>query len=170
MMAETEIRNMTTEHQDCASDGSLAKSKRTGRPRKYPSGAKRPTLTFRIKDDVHARLKAASELSCRSLSEEIEYRIEQSLLVALLPSQLAIVVARWRIGNLEEREAEQEWLPIETAPRENSTEILGCCYAERRMVREPFVSFWSPTLNKFFGSPNYWVPLPKLPTPKGSAS
>jgi hypothetical protein len=115
-MAETEIRNMTTEHQDDVSDDSIES----------------------------------------------------------LASQLALTVARWRIGNLEkrirEKEAEQEWQTMETAPRENSTEFLGCNYVEGRMVREPFVSFWSPTLNKFFGSPNYWVPIPKLPAPKGSDS
>lgn len=55
-----------------------------------------------------------------------------------------------------------EWQPIETAPKD-ITEFLGVIYRDGVMAKEPFISFWSPTLNKFFANPSHWIPIPKLP-------
>lgn len=52
--------------------------KRMGRPRKYPGTEKRPTLTFRVRDGLHEKLKQSSEDGERSISEEIERRLERS--------------------------------------------------------------------------------------------
>lgn len=49
-----------------------------GRPRKYPAEGKRPNLTFRLSEDTRRRLLEASLQSGRSLSEEIELRVDKS--------------------------------------------------------------------------------------------
>ena len=49
-----------------------------GRPRKYPSDIKRPTLTFRIRNGIHERLKTSAASNELSLSEEIERRVALS--------------------------------------------------------------------------------------------
>ncbi len=61
-----------------------------------------------------------------------------------------------------------DWQPIETAPREAGNEILGCRWSGGKMVKEPFITFWSPTLDKFYMSPTHWVPLPEPPKPRRS--
>ena len=58
---------------------------------------------------------------------------------------------------------EREWQPIDTAPRTTSPEIIGCVYSKGVMTKEPFISFWSPTLGKFFATPTHWQPLPPPP-------
>src|SRR5262245_38369426 len=45
-----------------------------GRPRRYAPG-KRPTLTFRVQEEMHQDIAAAAEASGKSISEEIEYRL-----------------------------------------------------------------------------------------------
>jgi hypothetical protein len=52
--------------------------RRPGRPRKYPVEGKRQNLTFRLGEDTRRRLLEASSQRGRSLSEEIELRIEKS--------------------------------------------------------------------------------------------
>lgn len=52
--------------------------KKGGRPRKHSPDAKRPTMSFRIGSKLHERLIAASVANERSLSEEIERRMEES--------------------------------------------------------------------------------------------
>ncbi len=52
--------------------------RRPGRPRKYPAEGKRQNLTFRLPEHTRKRLLEASLQSGRSLSEEIELRIEKS--------------------------------------------------------------------------------------------
>jgi hypothetical protein len=49
-----------------------------GRPRKYPAGTAGSNLTFRTRGNLRARLGEAASLSGRSVSEEIEYRLERS--------------------------------------------------------------------------------------------
>jgi TraY domain len=49
-----------------------------GRPRKYPVEGKRQNLTFRLGEDTRRRLLDESSRSGRSLSEEIELRVERS--------------------------------------------------------------------------------------------
>lgn len=52
--------------------------KKGGRPRKYSPDAKRPTMAFRMGSQLHERLIASAEANERSLSEEIERRLEDS--------------------------------------------------------------------------------------------
>ena len=62
-----------------------------------------------------------------------------------------------------------EWQPIATAPRVTGKEILGSKWHDGVMIREPFISFWSPSLSKFFAGPTHWMPLPTPPTRKDTA-
>jgi hypothetical protein len=59
--------------------------KRIGRPPKYPGEGKRPTLTFRVRGKLHEQLQAAAAASERSISEEIEARLEESFRREELP-------------------------------------------------------------------------------------
>jgi hypothetical protein len=47
-----------------------------GRPRKYTNGRKSATVRFR--PQTYARLKAEAEHNARSISEEVEWRIEET--------------------------------------------------------------------------------------------
>jgi hypothetical protein len=60
------------------------------------------------------------------------------------------------------------WMPIETAEKVAGIEILGTRWGfdgkgKATCIQEPFISFWSPTLNKFYCSPTHWIPSPKPP-------
>src|SRR4051794_14236950 len=61
-------------------EGELQRRRRGGQV-KAPSERKRNNLTFRARDRLKAALEAEAALNGRSLSEEIEARLEQSLLV-----------------------------------------------------------------------------------------
>lgn len=56
-----------------------------------------------------------------------------------------------------------QWKPIARAEKHVGKEILGSVWAEQTMIREPFVSFWSPTLNKFYCSPTHYIDMPEPP-------
>ncbi len=56
-----------------------AGEKKRGRPAKYPGEGKRTTHTFRIREATRQKLIEAAEGSGRSVSEEIEWRVERSL-------------------------------------------------------------------------------------------
>lgn len=64
-----------------------------------------------------------------------------------------------------------EWRPIDTAPKDPGKEIMagkfGLHLDGKTTVceRDPFVSFWSPTLGKFYASPTHWLCElpPKMP-------
>jgi hypothetical protein len=60
------------------SDTEIKSKKRVGGPRKYAPDAKRSTLTFRVHEAMRERLEKVCAQSGRSLSEEIEYRVERS--------------------------------------------------------------------------------------------
>ncbi len=55
-----------------------------------------------------------------------------------------------------------EWRNILQAPREPGKEILGVVFIKDHMVKEPFITFWSPTLKRFYCNPTHYIPLPKL--------
>lgn len=55
------------------------------------------------------------------------------------------------------------WRPIETADKTSGAEILGSRWHNGRMTKEPFISFWSPTLSKFYCDPTHFMPLPSAP-------
>lgn len=56
---------------------SLAKNP-GGRPPKYPNEGKRPTLTFRCRPSLQEKLQAAASEADRSVSEEVERRLDKS--------------------------------------------------------------------------------------------
>lgn len=53
-------------------------AKRRGRPPKDPADRKDGNLTFRTRGDMRRRLSEAAEKSGRSISEEVEKRLEES--------------------------------------------------------------------------------------------
>lgn len=55
-----------------------------------------------------------------------------------------------------------EWQPISTAPKD-VTEFIGCKIYEGKLLDAPILSFWSPTLNRFYCNPTHWIPLPLIP-------
>jgi len=59
-------------------------------------------------------------------------------------------------------DSEKQWQPIESAPKERSVEFIGVRKQEHGWS-DPFVSFWSPTLNKFYCSPSHWIAWPADP-------
>jgi hypothetical protein len=54
---------------------------RKGRPLKPAAMRKRRNNTFRTRDALYERLKASAEANERSITEEVEYRLEQSFLL-----------------------------------------------------------------------------------------
>ncbi len=60
------------------------------------------------------------------------------------------------------------WFHIGSAPK-ISGEFIGTRWGwsetlqKMVCIREPFISFWSPTLNKFYCDPTHWAPLPRTP-------
>ncbi len=64
---------------------------------------------------------------------------------------------------LKVRSPGERWLTIDSAPKLVGREILGSAWSNGRMVREPFITFWSPTMQKFYANPTHWVPLPLPP-------
>ena len=61
-----------------------------------------------------------------------------------------------------------DWQPIETAPKVAGVEIIGTRWAfsddgKATCIREPFISFWSPSLNKFYCDPTHFILLPSPP-------
>ena len=51
--------------------------RRGGRPRKYASEGKRPTLTFRVRGKLYEQLQQGADAGQRSISEEIERSLER---------------------------------------------------------------------------------------------
>jgi Arc-like DNA binding domain len=56
----------------------MAKRKRIGRPPKPPNNRKSVNFTFRSREEMREQLRVAADRSGRSISEEIEYRLNQS--------------------------------------------------------------------------------------------
>lgn len=50
----------------------------------------------------------------------------------------------------------EPWMPISMAEKVSGKEILGVSFHRGLMTKEPFISFWSPTLNKFFCNPTHF--------------
>ena len=73
-----------------------------GRPRKLPESRKRNFVTLRLRDETKAALLRAAEANQRSLSEELEARIETAFTIfggprtqGLLRALATEVVRRW---------------------------------------------------------------------------
>ncbi len=56
----------------------MMETKRRGRPPISPERRKRNNVTLRVRDDLKRQLKAAAQANGRSLSEEMEFRLEQA--------------------------------------------------------------------------------------------
>ncbi|GJE14569.1 hypothetical protein [Methylobacterium longum] len=54
--------------------------KKIGRPAKNPGEGKRPTITFRCRGPLHERIQASAREADRSVSEEVETRLDRSYL------------------------------------------------------------------------------------------
>ena len=61
-----------------ASEARKPKKRPVGRPPKADSARKRNILSMRVRDDLRAKLARSAESSQRSVSEEAEFRLEQS--------------------------------------------------------------------------------------------
>lgn len=55
------------------------KADRVKRPKRAPIGEKRRTFTFRLSDDVRERVELSAAHAGRSMSEELEWRVQRSL-------------------------------------------------------------------------------------------
>jgi hypothetical protein len=77
--------------------------KRIGRPPKAEADRKSRNFTFRSRGDLHARLAEAAGESGRSMSEEIERRLERSFLTPLV--SLATQATEEQVRKLEEENA-----------------------------------------------------------------
>ena len=78
----------------------MAKRKRMGRPPKPAKERRRSHFTFRTTDALREQLRAAAAVEGRSISEEIEWRLQQSF----EREQMAQAVAKAIIGHFDERE------------------------------------------------------------------
>ena len=78
----------------------MAKRKRIGRPPKRPEERRRSHFTFRATDAMREWLRAEAAVKGRSISEEIEYRLEQSR----RQDQMAMAVAKAIMDHFEEKE------------------------------------------------------------------
>ena len=72
-----------------------------GRPPKDPSGGKRPTLTFRCRSALQEKLQASAAEADRSMSEEVERRLEQSFEAADLETTLSKVIQQRENAGIE---------------------------------------------------------------------
>jgi hypothetical protein len=71
--------------------------KKRGRPRRYAPG-KRPTLTFRVQEPMHKDLARTAKDHQRSISEEIEFRLNQW---AEVPHLLAAAKAQLEAARIQ---------------------------------------------------------------------
>jgi hypothetical protein len=58
------------------------------------------------------------------------------------------------------------WKHISTAPRDESVEIIGIQFEGRGyeyIAEGPFITFWSPTQQRFWKQPTHWLPMPPRP-------
>jgi len=65
-----------------------------GRPAKAPMERKRRNLTMRVRDALRDSLGAAAAASGRSLSEEAEFRLEQSFMADDIVERTAVHLVR----------------------------------------------------------------------------
>lgn len=53
------------------------------------------------------------------------------------------------------------WKPIAEAPHDVGREILGVIRRGSVVIKEPFISFWSPTMGRFYCSPTHYIDMPE---------
>lgn len=82
----------------------MAKRKQVGRPPKPPEERRRSHFTFRTTDKLREQLRNAAAVSGRSISEEIEQRLEQSF----RDQYIAEVAANAAMRVYEERQVAKE--------------------------------------------------------------
>lgn len=76
----------------------MEKKRRRGRPRKQAALRKRNNLTFRTRDGLREQLEKTAKENGRSISEEIEHRLQMSF-----HHDTAFVIARLSLENEELR-------------------------------------------------------------------
>lgn len=59
-------------------DDQEPKKNKGGRPAKYPGEGRRPTLSLRVRGGLYEKLQSAAEKTSRTISEEMERRLERS--------------------------------------------------------------------------------------------
>ena len=67
--------------------------KKAGRPRKHPEGARRPTLAFRVRDEMREYLEAGAKARNLSISEEVERKLAFMRTLAEDPETEAVILA-----------------------------------------------------------------------------
>jgi uncharacterized protein (DUF1778 family) len=82
-----------------------------GRPPKYAGEGKRVTHTMRVRAATREKLKAAAAESGRSMSEEIEYRVEKSFWEEDLVTRLLAVLAEQAPRFATDLDAPPPWTP-----------------------------------------------------------
>ncbi len=82
----------------------MAKRKRIGRPPKPAKERKSVNFTFRSRGELREQLRRAAEVSGRSISEEIEYRLDQSFRDEYMAETAVKAMAKY----FEEKEVAKE--------------------------------------------------------------
>lgn len=95
----------------------MPKDARRGRPPKTPGEAKRSQFNTRVRPSLKAALDVAAKTNRRSVSEEVEARLEQSLLLeTILGGRDALfMAATFTLAGQRaaEHEGHPEWDPVE---------------------------------------------------------
>ena len=55
-----------------------------------------------------------------------------------------------------------KWIKAADFDKATGKEAIGVQYIGTRMVREPFITFWSPSLGRFYGNPTHCISIPEL--------
>ncbi len=61
----------------------------------------------------------------------------------------------------EKQEFYNAWIPIVDASKIAGKEMIGIRRLDGK-ASDPFITFWSPTLNKFYCDPTHFIPMPKF--------
>ena len=89
----------------------MAKRKRIGRPPKPAKNRKSVNFTFRSREEMREQLRAAAAVSGRSISEEIEYRLNQSFQKELFLEAVRAVLQEemeiWKYATSEKPPSEE---------------------------------------------------------------
>ena len=86
-----------------------ATKKKGGRPRKHPEGARRPTLAFRVRDEMREYLEAGAKTRNLSISEEVERKLAFMRTLAEDPETEAVILAVVSAINLVKTVTGKNW-------------------------------------------------------------
>lgn len=60
-----------------------------------------------------------------------------------------------------------KWIPVAEAPKIPGRELIGISIDRNS---DPFFTFWSPTLNRFYCTPTHVIEMPEFPQEKSDDS